>query len=369
MPEPIKTLRQKITANVRVHRFNPDSDRAPHFDVFKVEIESGMTVLDVLQTIKEEQDSTLVFRASCRSSICGSCAVRINGKAVLACSTQVIPTLVDTWKSSITIMPLRNLPNIRDLVVDIDAALEKLYRLHPYVVENPEHIPVTLESENLMSREELKTFDRSTDCILCTSCFSSCSAVAADSRYAGPMALAKAFRFTADPRDAFKKPRLQAAQDHGLWSCAQCRKCITTCPKNTRPAVAIQRLRRLSIDAGIHDTPGSRRANAYMDDVARFGQVNKPFLPVRVDGPKGWAAVEREEHYMQKFGMTHSLEVPTLPGQPDVERIYRHVREKEVELAPTRPSLARCHRPAEAASQPAPVKPGDSAAAATKEKE
>jgi succinate dehydrogenase / fumarate reductase iron-sulfur subunit len=331
MPEPIQILRRKITANVRVHRFDPGDDRAPHFDMFQVEVESGMTVLDVLQGIKEKQDATLTFRASCRSSICGSCAVRVNGKAALACSTQVIPTLVDTWKSSLTIAPLRNLPNIRDLVVDIDAVLEKLHRLHPYVVEDRELLPAALERESLMSREELRRFDRSTDCILCASCVSTCSAVAADRGYAGPMALAKAFRFSADPRDAFQKPRLQAAQDHGLWSCAQCRRCITACPKDTRPAVAIQRLRRLSIDAGIHDTPGSRRAKAYMEDVARFGQINKPLLPVRVNGPQGWAAVEKEEQYMKKIGLAHCLQVPTLPGQPDAARICQHVREQEAE--------------------------------------
>jgi succinate dehydrogenase / fumarate reductase iron-sulfur subunit len=339
MATPLNIERQKVEANIRVHRFNPEHDRAPYFDVYKVEVETGMTVLEVLQVIKETQDSTLTFRASCRSSICGSCAVRINEKPVLACSTQVIPTLVAFWKSSVTISPLKGLPNIRDLVVDIDPALEKLSRLHPYLMENKEWIPETLDHESLMSREELKTFNRNTDCILCACCFSTCSAVSVDPGYAGPFSLAKAYRFSADPRDSFKRPRMQAAQDYGLWSCAQCRKCITVCPKDTRPAVAIQRLRKISIDDGIHNTPGSRRAKAYMNDVAKFGQVNKPILPVVVNGPKGWAAVEAEEGYLRKYGLTHSLQVPTLPGQPHVARIYQRVRELTQNMTKNRTAL------------------------------
>jgi succinate dehydrogenase / fumarate reductase iron-sulfur subunit len=327
MAIPLNIERQKVEANIRVHRFNPEHDRAPYFDVFKVEVETGMTVLEVLQVIKETQDSTLTFRASCRSSICGSCAVRINEKPVLACSTQVIPTLVAFWQSSVTVSPLKGLPNIRDLVVDIDPALEKLYRLHPYLMENKERIPEMLESESLMSREELKKFDRNTNCILCACCFSTCSAMSMDAGYAGPFSLAKAYRFSADPRDSFKRPRMQAAQDYGLWSCAQCQKCVTVCPKDTRPAVAIQRLRKISIDDGIHNTPGSRRAKAYVNDLAKFGQVNKPILPVIVNGPKGWAAVEAEEAYLRKHGATPSLNAPKLPGQPHVARIYQRVRE------------------------------------------
>lgn len=321
--------RQSIRVNVRVQRFDPDSDRPPFFEIFAVDVVTGMTILEVLQTIKETQDSSLTFRASCRSSICGSCAIRVNGKAVLACSTQIIPTLVDHWKSSVEIAPLRHLPIIRDLVVDIEPTLAKITRLHPYLVEDRRRVPESLEQEALVSPEELRAYDRCTDCILCGSCTSNCSTAAVDSNYAGPLALAKAYRFSADPRDGFDLPRLQASQDHGLWSCAQCRKCMTTCPKDVRAAVAIQRLRRISIDQGIHDTAGSRRARAYLRDIVRFGQVNKPMLPVVVDGPPGWSAVEKEERFLTAHGLTPSLEVPTLPGQPHAARLHRQVQKIE----------------------------------------
>jgi len=134
---------------------------------------------------------------------------------------------------------------------------------------------------------------------------------------------------------------MQAAQDYGLWSCAQCRKCLSVCPKDTRPAVAIQRLRRISIDDGIHNTPGSRRAKAYTNDVARFGQVNRPILPVLVNGPKGWAAVEAEEIYLRKHGVTHSLQVPRLPGQEHAARTYRRVRELTQNAANNKAALAQ----------------------------
>ena len=322
---------QGLLANVRVLRFDPSHDRAPYFDLFQLWVEPGMTVLAVLQRIKETQDSTLTFRAACRSSICGSCALRINGKPVLACSTQVLPTLVAFWKSSITITPLANLPIIRDLVVDIDPVLGKLSRLHPYLIQDPERVPETLEREALVSPRELHRYDSNTDCILCGSCVSNCSTMELERAYAGPFVLAKAYRFCADPRDGFRSPRLQAAQDQGLWSCAQCRKCVTVCPKGTAPARAIQRLRKMSIDDGIIDTPGSKRAKAYTADVARLGQVNKPMLPVVVNGPRGWAAIEAEAAFMNAHGVEHGLVVATLPGQPMAARI--HERALEIETA------------------------------------
>ena len=147
------------------------------------------------------------------------------------------------------------------------------------------------------------------------------------------MALAKAYRFSIDPRDAFDLPRMQAAQDHGLWLCAQCRKCVTVCPKDTRPAVAIQRLRRHAIDQGIRDTPGSRRAKAYTHDVVRLGQVNKPMLPVVVNGTRGWVAVEQEDDYLRAHGVEPVREVRRLPGQPWVAKLAQQVEELEAELA------------------------------------
>jgi succinate dehydrogenase / fumarate reductase iron-sulfur subunit len=331
MDTTISFERQTVLTNVRVQRFDPSRDQAPRFDHYRVEVESGMTVLEVLQWIKQHQDPTLTFRAACRSSICGSCAVRVNGKAVLACSTQVIPTLVDHWRAAITVAPLRNLPVLRDLVVDIEPALQKLARLHPYLVEDPHRVPAALEEESRMSAAELHALDRVTDCILCAACVGNCPVAAVDPTYPGPFALAKAYRFSADPRDAFDLPRMQAAQDHGLWSCAQCRRCVTVCPKDTRPAVSIVRLRRRSIDQGIHDTPGSRRACAYLADVERYGQVNKPMLPVVVNGPAGWPAVEAQDRHLQAHGLPPEREVGALPGQARNARLMARVRELEAE--------------------------------------
>ncbi len=136
------------------------------------------------------------------------------------------------------------MPLLRDLVVDLDPVIEKLSKMHPYIMENKERIPETLEQESMMSKDEFSRFDYITDCILCASCYSACSAVYADGTYAGPLTLGKAYRFSADVRDNFKGERMQAAVDQGLWSCAQCRKCINVCPKDTRPAISIQRLRK-----------------------------------------------------------------------------------------------------------------------------
>jgi succinate dehydrogenase / fumarate reductase iron-sulfur subunit len=329
MSEKITPDRKSVLANVRVLRYTPGQHKCPYFDNFKVEVETGMTVLEVLRLIKNTQDSSLTFRAFCRSKICGSCAVRVNGKPVLACSTQLMPILEDFRKNSVVVEPMKNMPILRDLVVDIDPVIEKLAKMHPYLMENKARIPETLEQESLMSRQELGRFDYITDCILCGSCYSACSAVFADPKYAGPLTLGKAYRFSADVRDHFKGERMQAAVDQGLWSCAQCRKCINVCPKDTRPAISIQRLRKMSIDDGIHDTPGSRRAKAYAGDVAKYGQVNKPMLPVIVNGPKGWAAIEAADNYLKKHGIEPERQVCTLDGQSSTQKIYDMVKELE----------------------------------------
>jgi succinate dehydrogenase / fumarate reductase, iron-sulfur subunit len=329
MSENITPDRKSILANIRIQRFTPGQHKSAYYDNFKVNVETGMTVLEVLRLIKNTQDSSLTFRAFCRSKICGSCAVRVNNKPLLACSTQLLPILEDFKKESLTIQPMRNMPVLRDLVVDIDPVIDKLAKMHPYIMENRERIPETLEQESLMSRQELSKFDYITDCILCGSCYSACSAASADPKYAGPLTLGKAFRFSADMRDDFKGERMQAAVDQGLWSCAQCRKCINVCPKDTRPAISIQRLRKMSIDDGIHDTPGSRRAKAYTGDVAKYGQVNKPMLPVIVNGPKGWAAVEAADNYLKKHGIEPTHQVCTLDGQSSTQQIYDKVKELE----------------------------------------
>lgn len=329
MIDKISPDRKTILANVRIQRFTPGRDKSPYFDNFKINVETGMTVLEALRLIKNTQDPSLTFRSFCRSKICGSCSVRINNKPVLACSTQLLPILEDFKQESVVIQPLKSMPLLRDLVVDLDPVIEKLSKMHPYIMENKERIPETLERESMMSKDEFSRFDYITDCILCASCYSACSAVYADGTYAGPLTLGKAYRFSADVRDNFKGERMQAAVDQGLWSCAQCRKCINVCPKDTRPAISIQRLRKMSIDDGIHDTKGSRRAKAYTDDVARFGQVNKPMLPVIVNGPKGWAAIEAMDNYLKKHGMTPERQVCYLDGQDSTKKIYDKVKELE----------------------------------------
>ncbi|MCK5719536.1 MAG: succinate dehydrogenase/fumarate reductase iron-sulfur subunit [Thiomargarita sp.] len=327
--EKITPIREKILANIRVQRYTPGKDKSPYFDNFKMEVETGMTILEVLRHIKNTQDSSLTFRAFCRSAICGSCAVKVNSDSVLACSTQLMPILKDFGKGSVTITPMSNMPIIRDLVVDIDPVIEKLAKMHPYLVENRERVPKALEQESLMSQKELEKFNVMTDCILCAACYSACSSVKTDSNYAGPLTIVKAYRYSADPRDNFSSMRIQAAMDQGLWSCVQCRKCIKVCPKDIRPADSIRNMRQISIEVGIHDTPGSRRARAYTDDVENFGQVNKPMLPVIVNGTKGWAAIEAAEAGLKKHGMEPTRQVCTLPGQKVTAKIYAKVREIE----------------------------------------
>ena len=262
MSDKITPDRKSILANIRVQRFTPGEHKSPYYDNFKVNVETGMTVLEVLRLIKNTQDSSLTFRAFCRSKICGSCAVRVNNKPLLACSTQLMPILEDFKQESVTIQPMRNMPVLRDLVVDIDPVIEKLAKMHPYLMENHERIPETLDQESLMSKEEFGRFDYITDCVLCGSCYSACSAASADPGYAGPLTLGKAYRYSADVRDSFQGERMQAAVDQGLWSCAQCRKCVEQCAHHVElPAM----MRSYMYAYGYRDLAKAKNAVRHLD--------------------------------------------------------------------------------------------------------
>ncbi|MBI5078679.1 succinate dehydrogenase iron-sulfur subunit [Candidatus Saganbacteria bacterium] len=233
----------------KIQRFDPDKDTVPHFDFFEVEEEKEMSVLEALFYIVENLDGSLSFRYSCRGAVCGSCAMRINGKNRLACQT-----LIKTLKSKvIAVSPLPHLPVTKDLAVDMQRFFEKYKESKPYLI-NPETAP---EKERKQSAADRKKIDEMVNCILCGACYSACTISAADSRFPGPAALTKAYRFFADTRDAAQKERLESVKgEHGVFRCHTLFNCAEVCPKNIVPTYSIQKLKGACLPAGRH---GARR--------------------------------------------------------------------------------------------------------------
>jgi|Deesub1362B_J571_1020462.scaffolds.fasta_scaffold00236_40 succinate dehydrogenase / fumarate reductase iron-sulfur subunit len=227
------------TYTFRIRRFNPEKDTESHWEEYTVEMESMERVLDGLIRIKETQDGSLTFRRSCAHGICGSCAMKINGKNALACQS-----LIKEMPETITIEPLQAFPVIKDLVVDMEPFFEKNEEVLPYLI-NDEPPP---ERERLQSPEEQQRVLESITCIMCGSCTSSCPVFWSDPKYLGPSALLKAYRFIFDSRDRAQDERLKRIlHEHGLWRCHSIYNCVEVCPKEIDITSHIIRLKRLAL--------------------------------------------------------------------------------------------------------------------------
>jgi len=220
----------------KIYRFNPEEGKAAEYKSYQVDVQEGMTILDVLNEIKGKQDGSLTYRRSCRHGICGSCAMTINGLNHLACETQV----KSLGSGTVTIEPLRHMKVIKDLAVDMEPFFEKLKAVRPFLIAGT---PPT-DKERYQSIEDRKKIDGSYECIYCGACTSSCPSFWANTDFLGPAALLKAYRFEFDSRDQGFAERLPILNDRlGLWRCHTIFNC-TICPKSLNPTWAIGELKK-----------------------------------------------------------------------------------------------------------------------------
>lgn len=216
----------KIILNIQ--RFNPETDAAPYFRQYEVEVEENDRLLDALMQIKRFQDGSLGFRKSCAHGVCGSDAMRINGKDRLACKT-LVKDVVAGEGDTVTIEPLRYLPVQRDLIVDQTEFFRKYRYIKPYL-RNDEPVE---GKERLQSQQERLVFDDTTNCILCAACYSACPVLQAKPGFVGPAAIAQAYRFIADSRDRATAERLELLDNKtGVWPCQNYFKCTQSCPRS-----------------------------------------------------------------------------------------------------------------------------------------
>jgi succinate dehydrogenase / fumarate reductase iron-sulfur subunit len=220
----------------KVYRFDPERDERPYFQEYRVPERNGMTVLDGLFYIQKKIDPSLAFRFSCRGSVCGSCAMNINGRNRLSCETQV--SLV---KGVVKIRPLGHFRVLRDLVVDLDRFWEKYGMVMPYLV--PSAPPP--EKEMIQTPDERERLGDTIDCILCANCHASCTVAGTDGGYLGPAAILKTDRFLRDSRDGAGDERLRIVDDiHGVWRCHTILGCQEVCPKGISPTSSIMGMRK-----------------------------------------------------------------------------------------------------------------------------
>jgi succinate dehydrogenase / fumarate reductase iron-sulfur subunit len=222
---------------LKVFRYNPEEDKKPRYERFKIDAEPTDRVLDLLEYAKGNFDGTLSFRRSCAHGICGSDAMRINGINRLACKTLV----KDLKRRTITVEPILGLRVVRDLIVDMEPFMEHYRSVLPYFI-NDEPEPM---QERLQSPEERERFDDTTKCILCACCTTSCPSFWAGEEYLGPAAIVAAHRFIFDSRDRGAAERLRVLNNQfGVYRCHTIFNCTTACPREIQVTRAIGEVKR-----------------------------------------------------------------------------------------------------------------------------
>jgi succinate dehydrogenase / fumarate reductase iron-sulfur subunit len=225
-----------MQVNLKIKRFDPETDKKPVFKTYTAEVEPTDRVLDALNYVKWYHDGTLAYRRSCAHGICGSDAVIINGVNRLACKT-----LIQDVGAHIKIEPIAGFRVLKDLIVDMEPFFDQYRAVVPYLV-NDEPQPL---KERLQSPQERELFDDTTKCILCASCTTSCPIFWYDQSYIGPAAIVNAHRFIFDSRDQAAAERLDVLNSRsGVWRCRTIFNCTEACPRDIEVTRAIEDIKR-----------------------------------------------------------------------------------------------------------------------------
>ncbi len=310
-----------MEVKLSVQRCHPDARPASWWQDYTVDVPEHATVLDALLAVRDDQDETLTLRCSCRSHICGSCTMRINGRSTLGCKTKLDAARARLREGEpIRIQPAGNMAVIKDLAVNLEGFFDKVKAVTPYLQPTgPEP-----EREYIVPNEAMLTVREAMACILCGACVSACNSLEAEPRFLGPAALAKAWRFTEDPRDGRDAERLEflSSVPGGIWDCTHCFACVEVCPKDVRPMERILELRRRSMEAGFTDNNGSRHSQAFLDTISRSGRLDETRVAMRsVRGPSElleWTPVGVKSFLRGKVPLRHK----PIPGALRVKAIF-----------------------------------------------
>lgn len=317
-----------------VYRKNPERDVPYHPAEYRLEIERGMTVLDALIRLKNQQDGTLSFRYSCQSAICGSCCMTINGTDKLACRTSIRKEL--ERHGDIVVAPLKNLPVLKDLVVDMAPFWQKIRAVTPWLHPVASVDSATASSQTALTGRDYQ-FHNVDACIMCGACVAACTSHEVSPGFLGPAALAKADRFMADPRESrtAKRERLtELDKPDGMWDCVRCNYCVEVCPKDVKPMDAIIRLRRAAIGEGLTSTGGARHITGFVEIVQREGRLNETLMPLKIMGFNLKRLLHTAPLALRMFlkGKLPNPLAPPLPGLAHIRSYFASSRSDEDRL-------------------------------------
>ena len=230
-----------MNLTLKVYRFNPETDTEPHYDTFNVEAEPNDRILDCLNKIRWQQDSSLAFRMSCAHGICGSDGLTINGQSALACKKLVKEY---DYTKELLIEPLKYFEVVKDLIVDLKPFYKRIKAINPQMPQTSAENG--LEKERIQTIEERSRFDDALKCILCGCCYGACPVmVEQDEEFIGPAAILRAQRYIFDSRATNAAERIQILEKpHGIWACKSYYMCTLVCPKNIKVTEAILKTKK-----------------------------------------------------------------------------------------------------------------------------
>jgi succinate dehydrogenase / fumarate reductase iron-sulfur subunit len=330
---------------LQIRRYNPESGEAAYWENFTVQLDPARSVLDGILQARNDQDGSIAIRCSCQAAICGSCGVRINGKSRLACNTKIgeaAERAGQMGRQEIVVEPMGNMPVLKDLIVDMDAVhWKKVQRVVPWLL--PEGDPP--EREYIVPAESMIDVTQAMACIHCGVCVSACLSLEVDPEFIGPAALAKAYRFVGDPRDAHEEERLKdlAEDPHGIYDCTHCFACVEVCPKDVAPMNQIMRLRRRATgDYGIKDgNAGYGHEKAFTGLIEKYGTLHESQLLPRSFGQGSLIRSQLDPNSLKQLigsfptvinGLKSGKVSPVaalvhhkLPDQKQVRRIFNEV--------------------------------------------
>ena len=267
---------------MKFYRFDPENSEKGakgDFQEYAIDIDESATVLDALVQVREEQDSTIAFRGSCRSGFCGDCTMRISRRNRIACSTTVAAAQNE---GIITVEPVRLITTSKDMMYDLETWVYSKYKAVEPWIDTAEPPP---DQEHIVSNEVVKDLRKVMSCTMCWLCDEGCSTMVVDRTFVGPLALTKAYRSVFDPRDNRTEERLKnLSEKNGMWDCCHCYEASEHCPKEIDPTERIFALRNKAIKANAGIPTVRNHYRSFAKSVKNHGWLDEARLAIETEG-------------------------------------------------------------------------------------
>ena len=318
----------------KVHRFDPEQPEHARQATYVVELLESASIVDGLTCIRDEQDPSLAFRANCERGSCGDCALRVNKKGVLGCTTRIADAVGKD--GIVTVEPIRHVPVLKDLVYDMEAFLwRKIRAVTPWVIP-----PVAKPNgDSAVSEREMAEVRMAMSCIMCGLCDEGCTVIAVDSEFVGPAVLTKAYRTIFDPRDSRHVERLKAiSEPRGVWDCAHCFEANGHCPLGIEPTNRIFEIRdeaiRQGIRSGTHNPKVRRHYDSFVKSVKKSGWLDEGRLAIESEGLLNLPGLLKLLPTAARAIAKHKAPIPYMHHRRPGAKKIRHIIEKVEEGKP-----------------------------------